>query len=138
MPIGHWNVLFAWAWFAVGIAAGAAQGLRFHDDQWLGGYGSWPRRLTRLGHVSFFGTGLLNLGFAVSTATAAAPSVAPLLTVASAALVAGGVAMPAVCYLSAFHRPLRRWFPVPVTLLAIGVVGTLAALISAPVSRGGP
>ena len=38
----------------------------FHGEDWLGGYGSWRRRMLRLGHISMIGTGLLNLAFALS------------------------------------------------------------------------
>ena len=40
------------------------QGLGFHRDDCMGGYGSWRRRLTRLGHIAFFGTAMINLAFA--------------------------------------------------------------------------
>lgn len=34
------NLTFAWWWIVVGLAAGAVQGLWFHREQWMGGYGS--------------------------------------------------------------------------------------------------
>jgi hypothetical protein len=40
--------------FLVGAASGAALGLSFHRDDWLG---SWRRRLLRLGHFACFGMG---------------------------------------------------------------------------------
>ncbi len=58
------NVYAAWIAFLLGGLAGAASGLFFHNEQWLGGYGSWPRRMIRLGHIAFFGLGLLNLSAA--------------------------------------------------------------------------
>ena len=59
--------LFA-AWFAIlaGLLTGTAMGLFFHRPDWMGGYGSWRRRMVRLGHISFFGTGFLNLAFVLS------------------------------------------------------------------------
>ena len=58
------NLNFAWCWFLMGVTSGTIQGLWFHREGWLGGYDSWSRRLARLGHIAFFGTGLLNLCFA--------------------------------------------------------------------------
>ena len=60
------NLLFAWCWLTLGLIAGALQGIGFHRASWMGGYGSWRRRLTRLGHIAFLGTGMLNLAFALS------------------------------------------------------------------------
>ena len=45
----------AWIGIFMGFLAGAGLGLFFHRDGWLGGYSSWPRRMARLGHISFFG-----------------------------------------------------------------------------------
>src|SRR5262249_59491418 len=60
------NAAFGWLWITLGMASGAVIGLRFHRSDWLGGYESWPRRLVRLGHISFFGLGILNLLFALT------------------------------------------------------------------------
>ena len=38
-------------------------GLFFHRENWLGGYASLKRRMYRLGHISFFGLGAVNLLF---------------------------------------------------------------------------
>ena len=60
------NFLAAWVAIVIGLLTGAAMGLFFHDADWMGGYGSWRRRMMRLGHISFFGTGFLNLAFVLS------------------------------------------------------------------------
>ena len=62
------TIAAGWIGICVGCAAGAAQGLFFHDENWLGGYNSWARRMLRLGHISLVGLGLLNLAFALSMA----------------------------------------------------------------------
>ena len=41
------NLWAAWIGILLGLASGTLQGLCFHRDNWLGGYGSWPRRLMR-------------------------------------------------------------------------------------------
>ena len=60
MPI---NEVFGWLWIMLGFLSGMVIGLLFHDEQWLGGYASCPRRLIRLGHISFVGLGILNILF---------------------------------------------------------------------------
>ena len=59
----HLNLVFAWVWILAGFLSGMVLGLRFHDDNWLGGYGSFKRRMHRLAHISFFGLGAVNLFF---------------------------------------------------------------------------
>ncbi len=55
-----------WLGMLGGVLSGAVIGLFFLKPDWMGGYGSQPRRLVRLGHISFFGIGLINLFFALS------------------------------------------------------------------------
>ena len=112
------NLLVGWVAVLVGLITGAGIGLFFHGDAWLGGYGSWPRRMIRLGHISFIGTGLLNIGFALTCRELVD---VPSLPLATMLLAASTVAMPAVCFLSAWHKPLRHAFFIPVSLMIVGV-----------------
>ncbi len=122
------NLYFAWTWMLAGMASGAVMGLFFHRDDWLGGFGSWRRRMVRLAHIAFFGTGLLNLGFALSWGSLErAGETDPLLTVASVLLIVGAVAMPTVCYASAWRDRFRHLFFIPVVSLMGGVAALLAA-----------
>lgn len=121
------NLTFAWFWFLAGVASGAIQGLWFHRDGWLGGYDSWPRRMTRLGHIAFFGTGLLNLSFGLTVLAASLTGTA--ITVASVLMIVGAVGMPLVCYLSAWRKPLRHLFAIPVLALGSGI-GTCAVVLA--------
>ncbi|HXR49058.1 MAG TPA: hypothetical protein VN784_16610, partial [Candidatus Limnocylindrales bacterium] len=57
------NLFLAWLWILLGFVTGMALGLFFHHENWLGGYGSFKRRMYRLGHISFFGLGAVNLLF---------------------------------------------------------------------------
>ena len=117
------NVVAGWVGVLCGILSGAGSGLRFYRDEWLGGYDSWRRRLVRLGHISFFGLGFLNLNFAYS---AAALKLGGLwLPVASCSLIVAAATMPVCCYLSAWRRPLRHLFPIPVTAAGAGVLALL-------------
>lgn len=116
------NLCVGWTAILVGLIAGAGVGLFFHDDAWLGGYGSWRRRMIRLGHISFIGTGLLNIAFA---ATLQRQPNATTLPAATVLLALGAVSMPAVCFLSAWRKPFRHWFVVPVGCLIAGVAELL-------------
>jgi len=87
-----------------GAAAGAVPGLLFHDDEWAGGYSSFRRRMLRLGHISFFGIGILNVLFAVTLAQVALPDLN--VHIASAGFVVAVIAMPLCCFLAAWIKPL--------------------------------
>lgn len=117
------NLLGGWIGVLAGVVTGAIIGLFFYREDWMGGYNSWRRRLTRLGHISFFGLGFLNLLFA-----ATAPQLAlsgRWLPVACWSLIVGAVAMPACCFLSAWRKPLRHLFPIPVLAVGLGVIAIL-------------
>jgi hypothetical protein len=107
---------FAWIWILLGLVSGAAIGMGFHDAAWLGGYASWRRRMLRLGHVAFLGTGLLNLAFALSVDHVGLQQVPRL---SATLFVLGAVTMPLVCFLSAWRKGFRHLFFVPVLSLVV-------------------
>src|SRR5688572_8143952 len=115
------NVLAAWLGVLAGVLTGVASGLFFHKETWLGGYDSWPRRMMRLGHISFFGIAALNLGFALTVRRFGwhAPAGAGI------ALAAAVVLMPAVCFGAAWRPPVRQLFFLPVGCVLIAVVSLL-------------
>jgi hypothetical protein len=120
------SYMFAAAWIGMllGVVSGALIGLFFHREEWMGGYQSFRRRLTRLGHISFFGLGFINFFFAISHQVA---GVDPALAApAAAAFTAGAVTMPTCCFLSAWRQGFRHFFFIPVTSVAAGIVLTLA------------
>ena len=125
------NLALAWIWVAFGFGSGLLLGLFFHREQWLGGYGSFKRRLYRLGHISFFGLGMVNLGFYFTVRQL--PVTSPAVTVAAWALVAGAVSMPLCCLMMAHAPRLRPLFAVPVLSLLLGGVLT-AAVVARPQS----
>jgi hypothetical protein len=112
--VPEWNLLAAWLGILAGFLTGTVQGMFFHRETWLGGYGSWPRRMTRLGHISFFGLAFINLAFVL---TADRLRIATGLFWPSLLLIVGAITMPAVCYLSAWKMPARRLFFIPVLSL---------------------
>lgn len=125
MPGFQINLLAAWMWILLGFVSGMLLGLFFHHDRWLGGYGSFRRRLYRLGHISFFGLGAANLFFWLTFRGQADNS---FLHVASMLFVVGAVSMPLCCALMA-HVPKARWlFAVPVVSLLVGGVCVLIVL----------
>jgi hypothetical protein len=121
------NVGAAWIGILLGLASGTIQGLFFDREDWLGGYGSWPRRLMRLGHVSFFGIAFLNLAYANTVHLLGPARHVPL---ASILLVAGAVLMPLVCYLAAWRKPLRHFFALPVLSLLAAAGAFIAGVLS--------
>jgi len=121
------NLWVAWIGILLGVLAGVVMGIFFHRDDWLGGYSSWSRRLLRLGHISFFGIAFLNIAFALSVPAG----------VASRPLACGGIAlalaeflMPGVCFLSAWRKPLRGLFFLPVACILAGIIGLLIGRIA--------
>src|SRR5688500_12503355 len=124
-PYPALNIAAAWIGILLGCLSGAVQGLFFHRAGWLGGYGSWPRRMVRLGHISFFGIAFLNLAFAVTVMLLGnnAGSAWP-----SWLFIAGAVGMPLFCYLSAFRKGFRHGFALPVLCLTAAIVMVIGRL----------
>lgn len=110
------NLVHAWAWILAGFLSGAVIGLKFRDEKWLGGYASFPRRMYRLAHISFFGLGIANLAFWLTARDLAAPSTA-LLTISSLGFVAGALFMPVCCIVTAHFPRLHSLFALPVSCL---------------------
>ncbi len=112
------NWIIGWFLLMASFMTGAALGLGFHRPEFMGGYGSFSRRLARLGHIACAALGMLNILFGLG------PLPEPGTTagrIASLLLVAGGVLMPAVCFLTAWRRQFRHLFALPVVALMTGV-----------------
>ena len=118
------NLIAAWTGVLLGMAGGAILGLSFHEEGWLGGYGSWRRRLLRLGHISLFGLAGVNLAYSMT-----ADRMGWKPGAASALFVAGAVLMPLVCGLAAWRKPFRHLFFLPVGSLVAGASLTIVALV---------
>jgi len=122
------NLYAAWIGLLLASLSGVISGLFFHDESWLGGYTTWPRRLTRLGHISLFGLGFINLAFFL---TAQALGIKSGVTASAILLIIGAATMPTVCYLAAFRKPFRHLFFVPVLSVSLGIAMFLRRLVSA-------
>jgi len=112
------NLFLAWFWILLGFITGMVLGLFFHRENWLGGYGSFQRRMYRLGHISFFGLGAVNLLFWL-TAQKIFPA-EPLAAIASWAFILGAVTMPLCCLVMAHFPKAHLIFAVPVLCLLAG------------------
>jgi len=126
----HFNLIAAWIGILLGFLGGMIQGLYFHREEWLGGYGTWRRRMSRLGHISFFGLAFINIAYALSVQ--AIPSLALSASPwPSWLFLVGAATMPLVCYLSAWRKPLRHLFPIPALSLFAGAILFLVEIIGA-------
>ncbi|HSN69695.1 MAG TPA: hypothetical protein VLV48_10645, partial [Thermoanaerobaculia bacterium] len=95
------NLILGWISMIGGAIAGAVIGLYFHDDTWMGGYASLRRRMLRLGHIAFFGLGMINVLFALTVASASLGGTP--IRAASIGFAVAVVAMPACCLLTAWR-----------------------------------
>jgi len=127
VPEAAANIVLGWALMALGAVSGALIGLGFHRETWAGGYGSFRRRLMRLGHISFFGLGILNVLFGLYAAPL--EGAASSLRIGSWALVVAGATMPTVCFLTAWKANFRHLFAIPVLGVLVGVMATLHASV---------
>lgn len=121
-------MLAGWTGMIFGLASGAAIGLFFHEEAFAGGYGSFRRRMMRLGHVSFFGLGIINVIFALTLTTIGVVLRYP--TVASISLIAAAVLMPLICFLTAWKKSFRHIFALPVACVAITLVLLLEGMVT--------
>jgi len=116
----NWYV--GWAMILSAFVTGAGLGLFFYRDDFLGGYPSFRRRILRLGHIALAALGMINVLYG-----AAGPGVeaADRARVASLGFIIGGLAMPAVCFLTAWRAGFRYLFFIPVIALVVAVVEVL-------------
>jgi hypothetical protein len=121
------NLIVAWLWILLCFVTGMVQGMFFHGENWLGGYNSFKRRMYRLGHISFFGLGVVNLCFYLTMQTL--PSAGHLAGVASWLFIVGAVSMPVCCVLMAHFPKAHASFAVPVLSLIVAAVLTLMEVI---------
>jgi len=118
LSVPHLNLVMAWLGVVAGFLGGFLLGLKFHESDWLGGYGAWQRRLFRLAHISFFGLAIINFMFFVTANQFSLMSES--IKVAGTALVIGAVSMPFCCVVMAHWPRLRALFLVPVLSLLTG------------------
>ena len=118
---------FGWGLILAGFLSGALVGLGFHREDFLGGYSSLRRRLVRLGHIALVALGILNLAYALTPLVGLSPRWPEL---GALGLAIGGVAMPLVCFLTAWRPVFRHVFFIPVLALSLGALSTVLSLPS--------
>ena len=123
----HLNLVIAWLWLLLGFVAGMVLGMFFHGENWLGGYASFRRRMYRLGHISFFGLGAVNLLFCLTVQNFSLAG--QLVSVASWAFIVGAITMPVCCVVMAHFPKAYLVFSVPVVSLITGGILTLMEVI---------
>lgn len=128
MPIFAWdasiNLFAGWLGFLGGALSGAVIGLRFHQPEWLGGYDAFPRRMVRLGHIAFFGIGLINILFALSAGAASSTA----LAIGGGSLVLALATMSTNCFLTAWRSGFRHLFFIPAGSATIGILALIIHL----------
>ena len=123
MDVELFALKVGWSGMLMGVLSGAVIGLLFHRKNWLGGYAAHARRFVRLGHISFFGIGLINLFYGLSVGPMAIPADAAMR---GAWLLLGAlVTMPICCFLTAWNVSARHLFPIPVLCAAGGILTIL-------------
>ncbi|HZV35779.1 MAG TPA: hypothetical protein VFB72_14485 [Verrucomicrobiae bacterium] len=123
LPIAHWNLMLAWVWILLGFVSGFWLGTGFHKENWMGGYTSHPRRLYRLGHISFFGLALMNLMFYWTVR--GFDHVPRGGTWAGCGFIIGALTMPICCVIMAHWPKWRALFAIPVGSLIAAAAITL-------------
>lgn len=121
------NLFLAWLWILLGFITGMVLGMFFRGENWLGGYGSFKRRMYRLGHISFFGLGAVNLLFYLTTQNLLLAG--PAIGIASRAFIVGAITMPVCCVVMAHFPKAHLIFAVPVLSLIAGGILTLLEIV---------
>jgi hypothetical protein len=125
--MAQWNLVAGWTGMIFGLLSGAAVGLFFHHESFAGGYASFRRRMMRLGHIAFFGLGILNVIYSLTLISTGVVLGYP--GVASISLIAAAILMPVVCFLSAWKKSFRHLFALPVFCVAFTLLHLLDGLL---------
>jgi len=124
-PTHALNFLGGWTLVLLGFISGAAIGIGFRRDDFLGGYSSFRRRIIRLGHIALVALGIINVVFSISPG----PHGGAAAAVASAGFLIGGIAMPAVCFLTSWREGFRSLFCIPVAVLIAAAGAVLVGAV---------
>lgn len=108
---------------SVGALTGLVMGLWSFDGPvavpgWLGEYGATPRRLARLGHIAFFGLGILNVLLAGELGRLGERG----RRWAGAAMNLGNIGLPLVLFAASVVPVLKYLLPLPATAVTLALV----------------
>ena len=137
--LAHRNRIVGFTSLAVGAGSGLIMGLWSFDGPvtvpgWLGEYGDTSRRLFRLGHIAFFGLGILNLLLAQELVRRS--SVGRLERAASLAMNFGNVFLPTTLWAAAILHPLKYLMPLPATSVLLAMLLMVYRLIRHELEAG--
>ncbi len=118
------NLAIGWSSLAVGALTGLILGLWSFGGplpvpEWLGDYGSLPRRLMRLGHIAFFGLGILNILMARQIAAARRSDYS---RAALASMNFGNLLLPPTLMAAALYEPLKYLMSLPAFAVSLALV----------------
>jgi hypothetical protein len=121
------NRTVGWISLALGAATGLLLGLWSFDGpvsvpSWLGDYADTSRRLARLGHISLFGLGILNLLLSTELPRCALGARATRL--ASVAMNLGNGLMPITLFAAVVYHPVKFALPLPALAVTLALVVT--------------
>jgi hypothetical protein len=102
---------------------------------WLGEYDQTARRLARLGHIAFFGLGILNLLVAGELRRSSLGSRGR--QVASWAMNFGNVFLPLTLFAAAAYRPLKYLMSAPAVAVFLALTVTAYGVWKSKVSEEG-
>ncbi len=116
--------LVAWSSFVIGISTGLILGLwsfngPFPTPEWLGEYDNVSRRLVRLGHIAFFGLGILNLLLAMEIPKLKLSTLE--LSIASKMMIFGNMVLPLTLLAAGVWHPLKYLMPIPALCVLIAM-----------------
>ena len=125
--LGEWNRRVGWLSTCLGVISGSIMGLWSFDGPfavpaWLGEYDQTSRRLARLGHIAFFGLGILNLLLASEMRRTSLGTIGR--RVASWAMNFGNVFLPLTLFAAAAYRPLKYSMSAPALAVFIALAVT--------------
>jgi hypothetical protein len=137
---GEWNRRVGWLSTCLGVISGSIMGLWSFDGPfavpaWLGEYDQTSRRLARLGHIAFFGLGILNVLVAGELRRSGLGFWGR--RTASWAMNFGNVFLPLTLFAAAAYRPLKYGMGAPVLAVLLALVLTAYAACTGKVSVEG-
>jgi len=118
------NRSVGWVSLACGVATGLVMGLWSFDGPmqtpaWLGEYADTSRRLARLGHIAFFGLGILNILLSHELPKSALSERAK--RIAARHMNFGNIVLPVNLFVAAIWRPAKYAMGVPATTVFVAL-----------------